>query len=395
MSKFNTKTQNCRWLIFLILLSSIMYFLMCFAQADAEVKKKYGYNLYPLNVRAEMDIDSEWIEQYPGTSTIIILEDLGDWYKVENGYVMKQYVYDSVDIYTYGKILNEAPIYSNTEGWCEIIGFVQKDAEYTFIKKVNGYLELLDGGFVEEKFVTFSYTIEGEIKENTLTVEDMQKWNMANLPIQYLGTLKERTAGSGVTTKSKLYFKDIIPIYDIINGEAYFPSGQNIFKISLDKFSEIENVGKSYNVLAAYRTIYYSSSSSRKHNIALVSSFLDGCIINANSTFSYNKTTGPRSASKGYEMAPVISNGQYVDGYGGGVCQVSSTIYAAIMNHRNFEVTARREHGLPVSYLPTDMDATVSYGSIDLKFINRNPFAVQLNVKSENGVCLVTITRIN
>ena len=80
-------------------------------------------------------------------------------------------------------------------------------------------------------------------------------------------------------------------------------------------------------------------------------------------------------------------------GYGGGVCQVSSTIYAAILHNKNFKVTARKPHGLPATYIPVDMDATVSYGSVDLKFVNKYPFKVRLNVKSEDGVCLVTITR--
>ena len=120
---------------------------------------------------------------------------------------------------------------------------------------------------------------------------------------------------------------------------------------------------------------------------------MDGKVIEPNATFSYNKTTGSRSASKGYQEAPVIESGQYVMGFGGGVCQVSSTIYAAIKNQASFDVTERRKHGLAVSYIPVGMDATVSYGSIDLKFVNKYPFAVKLNVKSEDGVCLVTITR--
>lgn len=354
---------------------------------------RYGYNEAPLNVRAEMDIESDWISQYPRESKIAILEDLGDWYRVENGYVKSEYVFNSITIYQEGKILKDAPIYAWSEKSFERLGVVHKDSTELFVKKENGYLELHSGGYVKDDVVTFDFVKEPEIHPNVLTIEDMKVWNMINLPIQYLGTLVEKTAGNGVTNKSALYFRGDIPIYDIIDGYAYFPSGRNIYKISMDKFSKVQNVGEEYDILAAYRTVYYGSASGRKHNIGLVATYLDGTIINPGKTFSYNKTTGPRSKSMGYELAGTIVNGETVPDYGGGVCQVSSTIYAAILNRDNFKTTARKAHGTEVMYLPLEMDATVNYGSVDFKFINVNPFRVKLNVKAEDSICLVTITR--
>ena len=400
MYRYNTKTKVIR---FLGLVIFFVIFLISFAIAEdstyynnqqmREQTVMYGYNVNPLNIREEMSIESRWIDQYPGESTIEILEVLDGWYRVEKGFVKMDFVYFSLDIYRNGKFLDNAVVYSEPSQNSQVINLVPKDLEVIFIQKVNGFLELSSGGFVEEKYVTFSWMLEDEIKESTLSVEDMTRWKMSELPIQYLGTLTKKTSGRGVTNKKSLNFRDTIPIYDIIDGYAYFPSGQDIYKISVDKFMEIKNVGAYYEVLAAYRTIYYDSTNARKHNISLVSSYLDGVIIKSNETFSYNKTTGSRSASKGYQEATVIESGEYVMGYGGGVCQVSSTIYAAIKNQPNFDVTERRKHGLEVSYIPVGMDATVSYGSIDLKFVNKYPFDVVLNVKSEDGVCLVTITR--
>lgn len=407
MWRYNTKTQRNR--IFVLVTFVVMLF-SSFASAESfpendeiltlnlehankEQVIMYGYNVNPLNIRKEMSIDSKWIDQYPRASTIEILEELDGWYRVEKGFVKMDFVYYSIDIYRLGRLLDNVLVYAEPNKNSEIINLLSTDYEDIFIQKVNGFLELSSGGFVEEQFVTFSWMLEDEIKESTLTVEDMERWNMSELPIQYLGTLAKKTGGKGVTNKKTLNFRDVIPIYDIIDGYAYFPSGQDIYKISVDKFVEFKNVGPYYEILAAYRTVYYSSSNARKHNISLVSTYLDGKVIEPNATFSYNKTTGSRSASKGYQEAPVIESGQYVMGFGGGVCQVSSTIYAAIKNQSNFDVTERRKHGLEVSYIPVGMDATVSYGSIDLKFVNKYPFAVQLNVKSENGVCLVTITR--
>lgn len=381
-------------------------------EGEAEVIKnigreqKFGYNQSPLNIREEMSIDARRLAQYPSQSTISIVGEAEEWYyvvfdqagKETYGYVKKEYVFDSVEIYQRGKILEEALIYPEAKESEEIFGHVEKDSEEIFIKKENGYLELVSGGFIKETAVTFDFQQELEGVENTLSVSDMKAWNMQNLPIQYLGTLAERTVGSGVTEKGSLYFEGSIPIYDIIDGEAYFPTDRKIYKISVDRFLELQNVGASYKVLAAYRTVYHRSSKERKYNIQLVSSILDGTVIASGKTFRYNEITGPRDASAGYQIAPVIKNGETVSDYGGGVCQVSSTIYAAIYasdcNRQNcLRVTARKPHGLEVFYLPQDMDATVSYNSVDFRFVNENPFPIRLNVSSENGVCLVTITR--
>lgn len=355
---------------------------------------EYGYCESPLNVRKEMDIESEWVSQYPKDSTIVLLEKIGDWYRVENGYVYAQYVFDSALIDKNGIVMCCANIYGESNVDSGVIGFVDEEEICRFVRKQNGFLELSTGGWIPENAVTFDFIQIFDYPEMILSTDDMKTWNMQNLQIQFIGTLAARTKSQGVTTKSALYFKDSIPIYGIIDGYAYFPSGQHIYKMPIEKFASIEEIGPMHETLAAYRTVYYSSSSGRKHNIELVSSILDGTVIESGATFSYNNTTGPRSANRGYRIATVIENGEYVDGYGGGVCQVSSTVYAAVMHDPNLEVTSRRKHGLDVSYIPYGMDATVSYGSIDLKFVNNYPFAVRLNVYASEGVCMVTLTRV-
>lgn len=361
--------------------------------AAAEVV--YGYCESPLNVREEMDVDSKWIAQYPADSTIILLEKKGEWYRVDQGYILGKFVFDSASIDEVGIVMCCSPIYGEANINSGVIGSIEEEEIIHFVRKKNGFLELLTGGWIPESAVSFDYEHVYDFSEVVLTVEDMKTWNMINMPMKYIGTLKVRTRSKGVTTNSSLYFKDSIPLYGVIDGYAYFPSGQHIYKISIDKFENIVEIGPKYETLAAYRTVYYSSSKSRKHNIELVSSILDGTIIPSNTIFSYNKTAGSRTAKKGYQIATVIQNGQYVDGYGGGVCQVSSTIYAAIMNDPNINVMSRKKHGLDVSYIPYGMDATVSYGSIDLMFANNYPFDIKLNIYAQDGVCMVTFTRVN
>ena len=122
-------------------------------------------------------------------------------------------------------------------------------------------------------------------------------------------------------------------------------------------------------------------SANRKTNVKLSAKACDGKIILPGETFSYNGTTGSRSASKGYLPAPVYSGGASVDDVGGGICQTSSTIYYAVL-HTTLEVTERRNHMYAVGYVPDGMDATVFYGSTDFKFKNNTPYPIKLVTES-------------
>ncbi len=383
--------QFISYLLVLIVIFSNGFFCQV-SYAEIDLNAKYGYCRYPLNVREEMSITSKWISQYPAQSTIHLLEDLGDWYKVENGYVKKEFVLDEIEVYMYVVADMMAIIYEEPSFTSKVLSNTLPESEYLVVSKKNGFMQLESGGWAYEGVFKPQENVIAQ-EERQYTLEDMNYNNMQTLTIQAIGHIEKRTKSQGVTTKKALYFQGDIPIYGIINDYAYFPSGRNIYRMSIDKFTEFVTVNANAQVLDAYRTIYYSSSNGRKTNIELVSDILDGTVIQPKETFSYNQTTGTRSASRGYQIAKVIVNGEYVDGYGGGVCQVSSTIYAAIMHDPNITVKERRAHGLEVTYLPYGMDATVSYGSIDLKFTNHYPFAVVLNVKSKDGVCLVTLTK--
>ena len=101
--------------------------------------------------------------------------------------------------------------------------------------------------------------------------------------------------------------------------------------------------------------------------------------------FSYNESTGPRSKANGYKNAPVIVNGKLQDGTGGGVCQVSTTIYNSAL-YSGLDITKVRNHSLPSAYAPVGKDATVVDGYLDLKF--KNPYNHPIYIKNTtyNGV---------
>src|SRR5207248_1651680 len=120
--------------------------------------------------------------------------------------------------------------------------------------------------------------------------------------------------------------------------------------------------------VGTYETVY-GGDPNRIHNVQLVAHLVDDKLIAPGATFSFNGTTGERSAEKGFLEAPVIVNGELQTGLGGGVCQVSTTVFNAAFE-AGLPITARTNHALYISHYPLGRDATVNYPDLDLKFVN-------------------------
>jgi vancomycin resistance protein YoaR len=120
--------------------------------------------------------------------------------------------------------------------------------------------------------------------------------------------------------------------------------------------------------VAGYTT-YYGGEPNRIHNVQLVARLIDGAVIAPGSTFSFNGTTGERSPDRGFREAPVIINGELQNGIGGGVCQVSTTVFNAAYE-AGLPIETRTNHALYISHYPQGRDATVNFPDIDLKFRN-------------------------
>jgi vancomycin resistance protein YoaR len=121
--------------------------------------------------------------------------------------------------------------------------------------------------------------------------------------------------------------------------------------------------------LVSSYTTEFGGVPNRIHNVQVVSHLIDGTFIAPGKTFSFNGTTGDRNASKGFLVAPVIINGELTTGLGGGVCQVSTTVFNAAYE-AGLDITARTNHALYISHYPQGRDATVNYPDVDLKFVN-------------------------
>lgn len=122
-------------------------------------------------------------------------------------------------------------------------------------------------------------------------------------------------------------------------------------------------------VLGSYTSTFNPGATNRVHNIILATEKVNGTIIKPNEVFSYNHIVGERTAAAGYAEAPVIINGKLEPGIGGGICQLSSTLFGATLRS-GLPVVERTNHYSPIGYMPLGQDATVSYGSLDYKFKN-------------------------
>jgi vancomycin resistance protein YoaR len=145
-----------------------------------------------------------------------------------------------------------------------------------------------------------------------------------------------------------------------------------------------EDVKSVDTVLAQFTTTFNQYSSDRAHNISKAGQSTNNIVLMPGEEFSYNNLTGPRTGYNGYRNAPVIRNGKLQDGEGGGVCQVSTTIYNAAL-YAGLEITEVRNHSLPSHYAPKGRDATVAYGYLDFKF--ENPYNHPIYIKNiiKNG----------
>lgn len=138
------------------------------------------------------------------------------------------------------------------------------------------------------------------------------------------------------------------------------------------------------SAISSYTTSFGSSSSNRCTNIEVAARYLDDIVVMPGEEFSFNKTVGAATSGKGFQYSKGIRNGVYVDEIGGGVCQVSSTLYNALLKIP-VEITERRNHSKAISYVPMGRDAMISYGSSDLKFINtfEHPIVIEAIVQGK------------
>lgn len=160
----------------------------------------------------------------------------------------------------------------------------------------------------------------------------------------------------------------------------FTPANVTVNDLGLDAFPD---------QLATFST-WYIGSNNRYQNLIVSASKINGIVVMPGETFSYNSTVGERTIAAGFREATVFENNQAVSGLGGGICQVSTTLYNAVL-FSNLEVVERTNHMFLSTYFTGGRDATVAWGSLDFKFKNNRNYPIKIVAGVENGGVHVSI----
>ena len=174
--------------------------------------------------------------------------------------------------------------------------------------------------------------------------------------------------------------------------DAAFRRGEETVEASVEKIiprlttAELGNV-KFDQVLGYFETRYNAAGKGRErtYNLRLAASRLDGAVVMPGQVFDFNGTVGPRDEAHGYRVATVISEGELVDGLGGGTCQISGTLHGAAF-FAGLDIVERYPHSRPSYYIKLGLDATVVYPTINYRFRNPFDFPIVLHETVTNGV---------
>ncbi|WP_296644816.1 VanW family protein [Romboutsia sp. 13368] len=161
-------------------------------------------------------------------------------------------------------------------------------------------------------------------------------------------------------------------------------------KLVIDRPKIAMNDLKNVNYKISTYTTTYGSGNARGSNIENAAKKIDDLLLMPEDEFSYERAVGPIIESNGYKYAPVISNGKLVNGIGGGVCQVSSTLYNTQLKAGILPIE-RKNHSKPVSYVTRGLDATLASGIIDYKFKNTYDYPLVINTIANNGNLTIEI----
>lgn len=342
-----------------------------------------------LNFRTEASISSKVIKVLPQGTTVIIIEEQGDWLKVEyegdEGYLFKSYVEKllargittatSLNVRSKPTVNSQslALIYKGTK--VSILEEIETDDESNPVWFKISYLNGATG-YVSKRYV------------NVLTNPDGTYRNVGVTTAKLLNVRADATLFSKVITR--LYEGSNVIILDSKETNDYY---KKWYKVNYDgqvgwiagKYLEEQE----WTLAAKASTSSPSSGKNRNHNMSLACSTLTGTIVMPGEKFSWIETMGSCSAAKGFLTATVYVNGIVSEGAGGGVCQVSTTFNMAI---KKLGISTKAsKHSLPVSYAKREDEASVSYPYVDFSFTNTLEVPILVEFESNNGTVVCNI----
>lgn len=266
--------------------------------------------------------------------------------------------------------------------------------------------------YVEGNKLIITRGKSGNIVDVTPSIENIknkiQDLTYASSKIELVTVAKDPDAIDIDKIHNEIY-KEPVNAYYTTNPYVVYPHENGVdFKISVDEAKAMLNeVKDEYEIplkytapsvttnmigteafpdlLAKFSTNYNARDTDRTTNLRLAAEKINGTVLMPGETFSYNTVVGERTIAAGYKEAAMYQNGEVVDGLGGGICQISTTLYNAVL-YSNLEIVERRNHQFVPSYAKAGRDATVVYGSIDFKFKNSRNYPVKILCTVSGGV---------
>lgn len=306
--------------------------------------------------------------------------------------------------------LDEAAIRSVADSYAQQLAQLYQDSSYTIqgtAPDVTNYNESTPC-----QTVTLFRGYPGiEIDADALYNEILEGYNTGSFAVSYQGTVSAKKPVSpdldGLWEQTRLAPEDpsvdltsyqVIPgvhgyEFDLAEARQQFQNlayGESTL-ISLHYTDpEIADEDAYFQDVLGHCETPHGDNENRNGNLRKACGMLDGLVLQPGQELSYNEALGPRTKELGWLPAPAYSGTKLVDSPGGGICQVSSTLYLASV-YSELTIVERRNHGYPVSYIPLGMDATVSWGFADLKIRNDSPMPVKIQAEESDGYVRISI----
>lgn len=306
--------------------------------------------------------------------------------------------------------LDEAAIRSVADSYAQQLAQLYQDSSYTIqgtAPDVTNYNESTPC-----QTVTLFRGYPGiEIDADALYNEILEGYNTGSFAVSYQGTVSAKKPVSpdldGLWEQTRLAPEDpsvdltsyqVIPgvhgyEFDLAEARQQFQDlayGESTL-ISLHYTDpEIADEDAYFQDVLGHCETPHGDNENRNGNLRKACGMLDGLVLQPGQELSYNEALGPRTKELGWLPAPAYSGTKLVDSPGGGICQVSSTLYLASV-YSELTIVERRNHGYPVSYIPLGMDATVSWGFADLKIRNDSPMPVKIQAEESDGYVRISI----
>lgn len=265
-------------------------------------------------------------------------------------------------------------IYSDIIPTYDIEGAVEK--AYNFGKEHGDFIKYraIKNGNENEVGLDFSYD-EEKLKQYEEEIKNKVTQSPQNATININGSsISVKDGKDGKTIDMDVLDQKL---KEAINGDIY---STNVATVDLETTKPkvtAEDLSRIKGVMGSFSSNYGTSAAGRSTNIEIATKAINGTVVMPGEIFSFNDVVGDRSAARGYQEAGTYVGNKVEPGIGGGICQVSTTIYRAAMR-ANLRSVERTNHSMSVGYAKPGLDATVAYGYLDYKFKNNYDFPIYI-----------------